>query len=341
MPHTRQPVTITSAALALLTAALWGGTPVAISFSVDTLPPIAVAGVRFALGAIFMLFWCRFEGTSLALRTGQFRPCLGAGVLLFLQISLFNVGVTWSNASHGSMLINTFVFWVVAIEHFVTRTDRLTRRKVLGLVAAGAGVALILWVTSGTAAPAEAAPSIDEAITSSLDAEHAPSSPDAPHPSASRLPTLAGDALLLVSALLLGVKIVYIKQALKTVEPGKLILWHDIFGVMLFFAWSGATEKVTLGAFTTTAVLALLYQGVIVAGLCFAIQALLLRKHTASQISVYSFATPLCGVALGVLMRGEPMSPWLLVSAACVAVGIYLVNTEPAQPRSTETVAAP
>ena len=72
--------------------------------------------------------------------------------------------------------------------------------------------------------------------------------------------------------------------------------------------------------------LGVIYQGIFVAGLCFAIQAMLLRHHSASQISVFGFATPLFGVGLGVLLRGDPLSANLLVAAICVAVGIVLVN---------------
>ncbi len=296
-----QPVGLRTAALTLVTSALWGGTPVAISYSVDTLPPVAVAGLRFAMAAVFMLFWCRVEGSELRLRAGQFRPSLIAGVLLFGQISLFNIGVQWSNSSHGTLLINTFIFWVVAIEHFITRGDRLTGRKLAGLVIAGSGAALVLVMSqksTGSSAAGDA-------------------------------PSLAGDLVLLASAALLGVKTVFIKHALKVVEPGKLILWHDVFGVMLFTAYSLSMEHVTLGGFSTPAVLGLVYQGVFVAGLCFAIQAVLLRRHSASQIAVFSFATPLFGLVLAVLFRGDRLSPWLFVSAICVAIGILLVNSAP------------
>jgi drug/metabolite transporter (DMT)-like permease len=116
----------------MLIAALWGGTAVAISFSRVSLPPVAVAAIRFAMASVFMLFWCRFQQTSIRLRRGQLKPALVAGILLFLQIASFNIGVGRSNSSHGSMRINTFVFWVVAIEHVVTKTDRLTLRKLAG-----------------------------------------------------------------------------------------------------------------------------------------------------------------------------------------------------------------
>jgi drug/metabolite transporter (DMT)-like permease len=141
-PRALEPVSLQTALLALLTVALWGANPAAVSFSVDTLPPIAVAGLRFAMATVFMLFWCQVEGCGLRLRAGQRLPAMVAGFLLFLQITTFNIGVAMSNSSHSSMMINTFVFWVVVIEHFITRADRLTARKLLGLAVAFGGLLL-------------------------------------------------------------------------------------------------------------------------------------------------------------------------------------------------------
>ncbi|MBP85940.1 MAG: hypothetical protein CMJ64_04355 [Planctomycetaceae bacterium] len=300
-----QPVGIRTALLALLTITLWGGNPVAVSFSVDTLPPIAVAAIRFAMATVFMFFWCRVEGSSLRLRTEERMPVLWAGLGLFVQIATFNIGVTLSSTSHASMMINTFVFWVVLIEHFVTKHDRLTARKLAGLTLAFGGV-LLLLLRSETAA----------AATEQRD-----------------VPTLLGDAILLLSAIVLAVKVVYTKHALKVVEPGKLIFWHDLIGFVLFVACSSLFEKVEFAGFTSAAVLALIYQGVFVAGICFAVQALLLRNHSASQIAVFSFATPIVGVGSGALLRGDELTPLLFVAAACVAFGILLVNL-PAQART-------
>ncbi|MBC8352615.1 MAG: DMT family transporter [Planctomycetes bacterium] len=295
-----EPVSLKTASLALLTVALWGANPAAVSYSVDTLPPIAVAAVRFAMATVFMLFWCRVEGCGLRLRAGQRRTAMIAGFLLFLQIATFNVGVTMSNSSHSSMMINTFVFWVVVIEHWITKADHLTARKLIGLMVAFGGVFLLLLRTD--------APNASTASTS-LDQ-----------------PTLVGDAILLVSACVLAWKVVYVKHALKFVEPGKLIFWHDLIGVVLFVICSASFEHVEFGGFTTPAVIALVYQGVLVAGICFALQALLLRHHSASQIAVFSFATPLFGVGTGILLRGDRMTPMLMVAAVCVTIGILLVN---------------
>lgn len=295
---TPKPVSLRIAVVALVTAALWGGNPVAVSYSVDTLPPIAVAAARFAMASLFMYIWCRLEGCGIGLKRGQLLPVFLVGGGLFVQIATFNIGVTLSDSSHASMLINTYVLWVVLIEHFITRGDRLTGGKLLGVCVAFAGV-LLLLVRSSTSATSPQR--LDE-------------------------PTLAGDLILFVSAVVLSVNVVYMKHVLRTIEPSKLIFWHDLVGTVLFLVCSLAFERVEPAGMTSATILALVYQGIIVAGICFAIQAAMLRNHSASQISIFSFATPLFGVAFGIMLRGDTLTPRLFLAAACVAVGILLVH---------------
>jgi drug/metabolite transporter (DMT)-like permease len=296
-------------ALAVLLAALWGGTPVAVKFSTgELMGPITVSGVRFAMAAVFMLFWCRWQGTEIRLHPGQIGPSVILGLLLFVQISTFTIGIHWSSASHGTLFINTFIFWVVGFEHFMIGGSRLTRRRSLGLLIAAVGVVLILWTTK-----------ISHSGEATVDD-----------------PDLIGDLVIVISGFLLGIKIIYTKHAMRKVEAGKLIFWHDAIGVIFFAIAAILFESPNLEPFFSSAIvyqqevreamLGLLYQGLVVAGFCFATQAVLLRRHSASQLSVFSFATPLFGITFAVLFRGEQLSEWLAVSGVCVAVGILLVN---------------
>lgn len=292
--------------LSLLTALLWGGTAVGSRIALDTLPPIAVGGARFALAAVFMIAWCRWERAPLTLRAGQWGPSFWSGLLLFLQIATFNWGQAGSTASHSTLIINTYIFWVAAIEHYVTRTYRLNLRQIAGLFIAAAGVVLLVVKSAAPGSPS-AAGGRDVA-------------------------TLAGDAWLLLSAVLLAVKVIYTKHAVRTVPPGTLTLWHDVIGVMMFAAWSAAFERIDVALVDAATVWSLLFLGLAVSGFCFAAQAWLLQKHSASLVSVFSFATPVFGVLLAVLLRGDVLSPWLLAAGACVAAGILLVTTRSAGP---------
>lgn len=279
----------------MLVVALWGGNSVAVSFSVDSLPPVAVAGVRFAMGTIVLFFWCLWRRIPFRASADELWTSFVAGFLLFTQISTFNVGVLWTNSTHGAMLINTFPFFVAGIEHWITRTDRLTSRTLMGLVVAAAGVAFVM-VRPGVAGGAGTS-------------------------------FLAGDLILIASSLLLAIRVVYVGRAVQRIPPGKLMFWHDVFGVAMFAAWSAATESFEDAALTQSAMLGLLYQGVIVAGFCFVVHATLLTKHSASQISVFSFATPVFGVIFSVLLRGEPFGASIAIGVVCVAYGIWTVTT--------------
>lgn len=320
--HRPQPIGLRSAALILMTAALWGGTPVAVKYSVDLLPPVAVSGLRFALAALFMCFWCPAEGSSRKLARGERKWILGGGFLLFFQITFFTMGIKESNASHATLLINTFVFWIVAIEHFVLKTLRMNFKQTLGLMIA-AGGALITFLI----------------YDNQLGNEQSDS------------PNLTGDLLLVASAAILAVKILYTQHVVKRMPPGRFILWHDLVGVMLFASyslmfedfstWSTASAEPDFNMQVTHAALGIAYQGILVAGLCFAIQAHLLRKHAAFQISIYSFTTPLFGLLFAFWFRNDPYSSWLPLSAVCVAIGIILVNRESKAATPTESLPSP
>ena len=140
-------------------------------------------------------------------------------------------------------------------------------------------------------------------------------------------PSLVGDSLMVVSAFLLAVRVIFVKQTVRNMEPGKLVFWHDVFGVLLFVTYSLLFEQVEVSGMTTSAVLGLAYQGILVAGLCFALHAQLLSKHSASQISVFSFLTPLFGILWAGIFRDDPLNASLFLSGGCIVIGIYLVST--------------
>ena len=292
-----QPLTTWGLLATLSTVLFWGANPVAVKYAMDWLPPLMVAALRFSLAAVFMLFWCKWGGCGILPRRGQWKPIVITGLLLFAQISLFHLGAERSSASHTILHICTYVFWVAGIEHWITRTHRLSGSKLLGLLVAASGVLLLLATQDNSAQSA----GVDKV-------------------------TPVGELCLLVSGFLLGVKVVYTKYAVSKVEPGKLILWHDIVGVILFLQATLLFEQSSLSGFTPAALCGLLYQGILVSGYCFAVQAHLLTVYAASRISVFSFLTPLGGVLLAVLLRGDPLTGWLFASGGCIACGIWLVN---------------
>ena len=252
-----------------------------------------------------MWAWCKLRKLPLRLKAGELAPAFTVAVMLLVQVLLFNFAIHYSNSSHAALLISTYVGWVALIEHYITKADHLTARKLGGIGLAALGVALTVFGMGNGEA--------DQASATSTD-----------------LPTITGDVLMLLSAFALGIKIVYTKHAVARVEPNKLIFWHHVIGSSLFLICSlcaeDNTSTLSRESWTGPVIVALLYQGFVVGGICFGVQAILLSRHTATAISVFGFATPLFGVLFALVFRGDPYSHWLLLAVLCVAVGFYMVN---------------
>jgi len=79
-------------------------------------------------------------------------------------------------------------------------------------------------------------------------------------------------------------------------------------------------------ALTPKVVASLAYQGVIVAFASYLAWFWLLTRYLAGRLAVFSFLTPLFGVAFGVMFLSEPVSSAFLGAALLVGAGIALVN---------------
>ena len=295
-----KPITPTSAALALLCAALWGGTAAAVRYTQDVMPPLATAGFRFGLASLVIAGWCWYEGAPLAIRRGQWGAVVGVGLLLFLQIGLFHAGLTRTSSAHGSVLIGSNSVFIALLAHFLLPGDRLTWSKSLGLIFATAGLVTVfagkLW------------------------------SPHQSHPEHADTVTLLGDLMLLTSSVVLASKTVYTKNWLDRIEPATLILYSGLLASGLFLLTSAAVEGVDNYRLNAQATAGLAYQSFVVAGFCFVCYTTLLRRHRASEIAVFTFLQPLFGIVIGWLMRGDHLTPWLLVGGLAVAIGVLLVT---------------
>lgn len=303
----QRPLTWMAVIAVVITAALWGGNPVAAKYTLWSdftnygLPPITVSGIRFLLATLFMLIWCQFEKSPWKITRQQLPICLIAGTLLAAQIGTFTIGVQLSNSTHTTILINTFIIWIFGYEHFISRTQRMAKLQVVGCTLAAASALVTLLLKS---------------------------SADTTNQDTSDLPGLLGDVIIVISGALLAAKILFIKANLKKVRSGTLMLWHDLIAVFWFVIIAAYFERdrISLDQVNQQVVWGLIYQGVIVGGLCFAIQTFLLNKYSASRITVFSFLTPIFGIAAAATLRNDPLSSWIFLSLALVAAGIYLVN---------------
>jgi len=283
---------LAGAAWALLFAALWGGLATSAKLSLQFVPRLGLAGVRFGLGFLALALWALATRQPLWLSAREWRAVLPLSVLFVLQIVSFSFGVDYGTASHTVVLINVHPLFVALLAHWLLHDDRLHPRKLVGLVAAFAGVVSLFaeqWIAT--------APGL-----------------------------LLGDALGLLSALLLSLVLVKTKLLTRTMTPLKLLVGQYVVGVPAYFALGALFDPPGHWRLEAGALAPLLYQGVIVSGLCFIGWTQLLQRYPASKLTAISFVTPLCGAVIAHWVLNEPLTIGLALGGMLVALGVLMAN---------------
>jgi drug/metabolite transporter (DMT)-like permease len=288
----RRDVDLAGALTALLVSLFWGANPVAIKLGLEDAPPLRLAWMRFVVGgaAVTLWAWSTHRLTGLSLRRDEWPPLLVLGLLFAAQIGTMNIGTSLTSAAHSAILLNLYAVHTVVLSHFLIPGDRLTARKLAGVAIAYGGIALLLarQATSNTA-------------------------------------SLLGDALMFVSALLLAERTVYLARAVQRLEPVKLILSQAAIGCAIFLAASLAVEAAPT-RWTPRLVVALAYQGVLIAGFNFVVNLWLLRHYRPSALAAYFLTQPIFGVLIAALVTGDRLTADLLVASVAVAIGIGLTT---------------
>ena len=139
--------------------------------------------------------------------------------------------------------------------------------------------------------------------------------------------SLMGDILSLISAILLGLRIVLISNFAQNVSESKLMMGQQVIGTVLFLVASYALER---PAYTLEPEfwIALAYQGLVIAGFGFLANAWLVKKYLPSTITFFYFVMPVAGVTLSWLILNEDPGRGLIAGMALVCVGALVYGGE-------------
>ncbi len=269
---------------------IWGANPVAIKLGLIDTPPLRLAAMRMILGGLVILVWANATGRLGGIRVArdEWRPLIVIGVLFAAQIATMNIGTDMTSAAHSAIILNLYAVHFVVLAHFMIPGDRLTLRRLGGVLIAYSGI-VILFARQALAGSA----------------------------------TLAGDALMFVSALLLAERTVYLARAVQRLDPVKLLLSQAVVGTALFLVASGLAEW-TPTRWTPRLVGVIVFQGAVVAGFNFIVNLALLKRYRPSALAGFFLTQPVFGVLVAALVTGDRLTPDLLLASGAVAIGIGL-----------------
>ena len=128
---------------------LFGSNAVAVKLAFTGIGVFTSASIRFTIAAITIFLWARFTGRTIGLKKGQMHQVLIFSALFTVQLSLFYLGLSKSNASRGTLLANLLPFFILFLAHFFIPGDRITKRKLYGILLGFGGVAFMFLEKKG------------------------------------------------------------------------------------------------------------------------------------------------------------------------------------------------
>jgi len=212
-------------------------------------------------------------------------------MIFFVQLSLFYAGLNKTYASRGTLLANMQPFFVLILAHFFIPGDQITRKKLVGMLLAFAGVAFVLLQRQGVS---------------------------------SELKT--GDLIVLGAAFLWACNGVYTKRVLVGLQPYQVVLYPMMIASPLLFAEAWLAGETLPLQTDTRVVLSVMYQAFVTASFGFVAWNTMLKKYGAVAMHSFIFIMPVAGVLLGNVMLGEPITLNLLVALCLIVTGIVIVN---------------
>lgn len=279
-------------ALMLLLSAMWGLNQVCIKVAAPGIAPVMQACLRSAIAALLLVAWARWRGIPLSGRDGSLVPGLAAGALFAAEFGLIHFGLNHTTASR--MVVFVYLAPVITALGLgaLVPGERLRRLQWLGILVAFGGMVTAFAEGFGAGGT-----------------------------------TWKGDLMGAIGALLWALTTIVIRTTrLADVSAAKTLFYQLAVASLTLPLVSVALAEQAPGAITPWVLAALFYQGVLVAFASFLTWFWLLTRYRAAQLSVFSFLTPLFGVAFGVLLLDERVSTAFIAAALLVGAGIALVN---------------
>ncbi len=276
---------------------LWGGTFLAIRIAVLEVPPLFASGVRFFIAGGLLYLFMRMRGEPMP-SAPEWRGIAIASLCMFV---LTYAALFWAEqylaSGVTSVIEATLPITTVGLEVFAFRQQPFRWRTATAVALGFGGVVILLFRGGRQSLPTLPCMVVLAAgVAWSLGAVLTRSRP---RPRSAAL--VAGAQMLLGGAVLLAL----------SAATGELHSWPVV---------------------SMRAGVALLY--LIVAGslIGFTAYLWLLTQMSVTRVASHAYVNPLVAVALGYFVAGEPLTPRMLVAAALVVMGVFLLLTAPRVP---------
>jgi drug/metabolite transporter (DMT)-like permease len=276
---------------------IWGTTYLGIRISLETIPPLLMAAMRWIAAGSLLIAVLAVRGERMPAR----REWPALATLGILLLGFGNGAVVWAEQTVPSgltaVLVATAPFWMVGIEALMKDGEAITRRRLLGLLVGFAGIVMLVW-------------------------------PELRFDGGGGF--LAGVIATQIACVGWAAGSSYARKRGRGSASGENVLvtaaFEMLFGGIALLIVSltlHETARLTFTPRTAGALVYLIFVGAI-AG--FSAYAYALKHLPIATVSLYAYVNPIIAVVLGTLVLGEPFSARMIVAALVVFGGSALVK---------------
>jgi drug/metabolite transporter (DMT)-like permease len=298
--HARLQFGVTDLSL-LLMALIWGVNYTSVKYGTGVIAPLAFNGVRVTLAAVALVIVAqitsRFSGTQDSWPAG--RDAIALLLLGTLGNGLYQIlfveGISRTRAGDAALLIAASPAFMAIIGR-VRGSEHVARRGVIGIALSILGMGLV--VVGNTNASGN---------------EHA---------------TLAGDALILLSALCWSVYTVYLQPYTHRIGGVHLSALTMIGGMVPLLAVAAPSMLATpWPRLPTMAWVSLTYSGIFALVIAYLFWYNGVRVLGPTRTAMYSNLQPVFAVIVAWLVLGEAITAWEVAGAISIITGLVLTRS--------------
>jgi drug/metabolite transporter (DMT)-like permease len=281
---------------AIVGAALaWGTNGVATRAALnDGVPPIALVAIRAVLATALLYFLLRLRGRRAPSDLATWRTGLVQGVFqLSAPFVLFTLAYENASAGFVGLLVALIPIATAVVAHFMLPDEPLHTAKVIGLVVAFSGVALLLF--SGD---------------SGLEEGGRP---------------LVAAMLSIASVGSISFAGVYAKGRADQFDPMELTFMQFAIGIVLI----GTTMMIAEGlpdAISTWGWMLIAYMTVVGSTIPFLLFFWLLQQVSATKASLVGYIVPLISLGAGIVLIDEQLQAGIAIGGLLILAGVVLAD---------------
>lgn len=277
----------------LVVVLCWAANFVVVKGAISDLPPLVFTGLRYVVASISLLALLRLRTGTIAVPRRDLALAIGLGALGFGVYQVFWIsGLTAITAGESALFVATSPV-IVALVASAMGVEGLSVAKVGGVLLSFGGVAIVIGAGGEVTLGA----------------------------------SLVGDVLTLAGTVAWATYTVLTARAMRRIDVVPLTAWAVVGGTLVLlplmvWQWTTTPGVVIDGSH----VFAILYSGVLAAGLANVLISHGVRLVGPTRVTVLQYLVPALAVVLGAVFLREEIRPGHVLGGAVIVLGVVLMR---------------